>query len=331
MVPHSSFTKPLAAPIYGIQSDVLWKMRRENDELTGQKSKYKFFPQIGGSLSWMNMGLAVTGYQLGASLNLGGEISTVKGPWAFDWHFAHGITYLSEKYDSTSKPINYAIGSTLNYFAQLKAEVKYEFSPNLTMSVGGYLTHVSNGNWEKPNVGLNAIHYGLGLVYYPNENKNTDRKSYYILKKHYFTTPYSLGMKVAFRAHSIDYPVSFTVFITDFQFRIQKSAHHVWDLGFDLFSDPNYKFTKTGQYTGAGDLDQLEFAIKAGHQFVYGRVGLRTDLGLYIYKPVSSDKGAFYNAIGLEYRLNQNWALRSRLKAHLNVADYMEFGLSRLF
>lgn len=330
MVPHSSYTKSLEASIYGAQTDVTWRMRRETDDLAGKKSQLKFYPQIGGSITWMNMGLAVTGYQLGASLNLGGEV-TAKGPWAFNYHFAHGLTYLSEKYDSNTNPINYAIGSTMNYFAQLKMEFRYELTSNLSAALGAYLTHASNGNWEKPNVGLNAVHYGLGMVYYPNESQNTDRASYYLNKKHFFTSPFSVGLKMAVRSHSLEYPESFTIWITDIQFRIQKSAHHIWDIGLDLFSDPNYKFTKLGVYTGADEVDQLEFAIKGGHQFIYGRVGLRTDIGIYVFKPIYSDKGAFYNAIGIEYRIAQDWVLRSRLKAHLNVADYMEFGISRLF
>lgn len=330
MVPHSSYTKLLASEIYGCQTDVVWKLRIEHDELKGKKNEVVWTPQIGASITWMNMGLAVTGYQLGASLNLGGEFSN-KGPWSLSYHFAHGLTYLSEKYDSNSVPINYAIGSTINYFAQLKMGVKYDISNNLSASIGAYLTHASNGNWEKPNVGLNALHYGIGVVYYPNESKNTDRSSYYQNKKHFFTFPYSIGLKMAIRSHTLEYPESFTVWIGDIQFRIQRNARHVWDLGFDLFVDPNYKFTKLGRYTGANELDQLEFAIKGGHQFVFGRVSLRTDIGVYVYKPIASDKGAFYNAIGIDYRLSQNWVLRSRLKAHLNIADYMEFGISRVF
>ena len=91
------------------------------------------------------------------------------------------------------------------------------------------------------------------------------------------------------------------------------------------------KFDKMGNSTGINESQELELGIKGGHQFVYGRVGLRTDLGIYVLRPILSDKPFFYNAIGIDCRLSQDWVLRSRLKAHLNVADYMEFGLSRLF
>jgi len=213
----------------------------------------------------------------------------------------------------------------------LKGAIEYNVTPNLSLNAGLYLTHASNGNWKKPNVGLNAVHYGVGLIYYPNEIHNSDRASMYLHKRKFFTSPFSVGLKMAYREHTLEYPVSFSVFIADFQYRIQKKANHIWDIGFDLFSDPNYKFDKYGNSMGIDESQQLELGIKGGHQFVYGRVGLRTDFGIYVLRPVLSDKPFFYNAIGLDYRISQDWVLRSRLKAHLNVADYMEFGISRLF
>lgn len=330
MVSHSKYTKELESSIYGVQIEALWKLRKETDDLSNKNKQFKLYPQIGISSTWMDMGVTSTGYQFGAGLILG-AVLTDKNSLSMAWHFSHGLTYLSEKYDTLQKPINYAIGSTLNYFAQLKGALEYNLSPNLSLNAGLYLTHASNGNWRKPNVGLNAIHYGIGLIYFPNEIYNSDRASMYLHKKKFFAFPYSVGIKLAIREHTIEYPVSFSVFITDFQYRIQKSANHIWDIGFDLFSDANYKFDKMGNSTGIDESQELELGIKGGHQFVYGRVGLRTDLGIYVLRPILSDKPFFYNAIGIDYRLSQDWVLRSRLKAHLNVADYMEFGLSRLF
>jgi len=54
-------------------------------------------------------------------------------------------------------------------------------------------------------------------------------------------------------------------------------------------------------------------------------------LGYYALKPVHSTKPLFYNALGWDYRLTQNWVLRNRLKAHLNKADYMEWGFSYIW
>ncbi len=330
MFSHSSYTKELEAAVQGFQLDVNWKLRKETDDLGRKSDGLKFNSLIGFSVAALDMGLPTTGFQLGSGLYLGGEL-TNKKDFSFNWGFCHGLTYLSQKYDTFQKPVNLAIGSNLNYFAQLKAGLEYSLTANLALNFGFYLTHASNGNIRKPNVGLNALHWGLGMLYVPNELFNNEKKSFYLHKKRFRTTPYSVGLKVGIREHTLEFPETFTSFIFDFQYRIQKNANHVWNLGFDFFNDPNYKFDKFGRSTGISEDQQLELGIVGGHQFQFGRVGLRTDLGFYILRPVLSDKSFFYNAIGLEYRLSQDWVLRSRLKAHLNVADYMEFGLSRLF
>ena len=330
MLPHSEYTKPLKASVNGLQIDALWKLRLDQTKKIVSNSKVAYSPKIGSSLIFLNNGLVVTGYQLGLGLTLGAEIST-KHEWLFNWYFTHGLSYVSEKYDTVAKPINFAIGSHINFLAQLKIEAQYNVLPNLSIAVGANLTHVSNANFAKPNVGLNAVHANLGIAYFPNEVYNSERTSYYLHKRRYYTSPIAIGMRYAIREHTLEYPTTLTVFIADVQYRIQKSANHIWDVGFDLFSDDNYKFDKYGNSNDIEYLDQWEMGVKFGHQYVFGRVGLRTDLGMYLFRPIFSEKPAFYNCIGIDYRLSQNWVARTRLKAHLNIADYMEFGLSYLW
>lgn len=329
MVPHSEYTKPLKASIDGIQIDALWKLRLDQSVKISTNSNLAYCPKIGGSLIFINNGLSVSGYQLGVGVTMGAEISTKKD-WLLSWSLTHGLSYVSEKYDTFTKPINFAIGSHINFLAQLKVEAQFNIFPNFSVAIGANLSHVSNANFAKPNVGLNSIHANLGVVYFPNEVYNTDRSSFYLHKKRYYTSPLSIGMRYAIKEHTLEYPTSLSAVITEIQYRIQKSANHVWDVGLDLFSDDNYKFDKYGNSNDIAYSDQLELGLKFGHQYVFGRVGLRTDLGLYLLRPIFSDKPAFYNCFGIDYRLNQNWVARTRLKAHLNIADYMEFGLSYL-
>lgn len=330
MVPHSDYTKPLKANVNGVQIDALWKLRLDQVSEISSRSNVSYTPKIGASIIFLNNGLAVTGYQLGTGITLGAEIST-KHEWLLNWYLTHGLSYVSEKYDTFTKPINFAIGSNINFLAQLKVEAQYNLLPNFSIGIGANLTHVSNANFAKPNVGLNSIHANIGIVYFPNEIYNTERSSFYLHKKRYYTSPFSIGMRYAIREHTIEYPTSLSAVVTDIQYRIQKSANHIWDVGFDLFSDDNYKFDKYGKSNDIVYLDQWELGLKFGHQYVFGRVGLRTDLGIYLFRPIISEKPAFYNCIGIDYRLNQNWVARTRLKAHLNVADYMECGLSYLW
>jgi hypothetical protein len=66
------------------------------------------------------------------------------------------------------------------------------------------------------------------------------------------------------------------------------------------------------------------------HLFRMGRFDLLLDLGVYLHRPLEG-KTQFYNCLGFQYRLTDRWILQQRLKAHLNNADYLEWGMTYCF
>jgi hypothetical protein len=329
MVPHSTYTETLAATVSGIQLDADWEIPIERRPIYQKRKKYYNQPHVGVSLLAMDMGLATTGSQYGMAVSVGG-IRSFSDNFGVRWRLAHGISYLTEKYNLNKEPVNYAIGSNFNYLLVLTGEFRFKFSNYLGINGGFNLTHCSNANYKKPNVGLNAINGSLGLSYFPHSNR-TEGKRLYRLKHKYFAYPYSLGVKLAIREHSIEFPQPTAIWIFDFNYRLQKNSKGYWDYGIELFSDPNYYWDQYGNLYGVSAKDTREVALKIGKVFLYGRLGLRFDLGYYALKPVHSDKPVFYNGLGCDYRLTQNWILRNRIKAHLNKADFMEWGLSYIW
>lgn len=329
MVSHSIYTEPLAATVSGIQLDADWEIPIERRPIYQKKKKYYSQPHLGVSLLAMDMGIRTTGSQFGMAVSVGG-IRPFSDKFGIRWRFAHGISYLTEKYDTSMEPINYGIGSNINYMGVLTGEFRFKFTQYLGMNLGLNLTHCSNGNYKKPNVGLNAINGSFGLSYSPHSNR-TEGKRLYRLKHKYFAYPYSLGVKFAIREHSLEFPQPSAIWIFDFNYRVQKNAKGYWDYGIELFSDPNYYWDQFGNLYGVEAKDTREVALKVGKVFLFGRLGLRFDLGYYALKPVHSDKPLFYNGLGWDYRLSQNWILRNRIKAHLNKADFMEWGLSYIW
>ncbi len=329
MIPHSSYTVPLAASVYGIQLDADWEIPVERRPIYQKNKKYYTQPHLGVSVLAMNMGLEVTGSQFGVGVSVGGT-RPFNDRFALRWRFAHGISYLTKIYDTTTLPVNYAIGSHLNYMGVLTGEFRFKLTDKFGLNFGLNLTHCSNGNYKKPNVGLNAINGSVGISYMPYSHR-TEGRRLYRLKHKYFAFPYSIGAKFAIREHSIEFPQPTAVWIFDVNYRVQKNAKGYWDIGLELFSDPNYYWDQWGKLYGVKAKDTREVALKVGKVFLFGRLGLRFDLGYYALKPVHSNKPLFYNALGWDYRLTQNWVIRNRLKAHLNKADYMEWGLSYIW
>ncbi len=329
MLPHTVYTEPLKSTVFGAQLDADWDLMVERRAAYSVKREKFTVRNIGFSLLYMNMGLPETGQQFAGGLSLGASYP-MNEKLNVRWRVVHGLSYLTAKYDSISNPINLAISSNFNYYANLNIELKYQLLPKFGLSVGGSIVHASNGNWHKPNGGLNAFCLSGGISYNPY-GLTVSKHHLYRNQKKFFAYPLSLGVKTAFRDHSLENRRKFTVWVFEASYRMQKSNRNFWDFGLDLFKDPTYFWDRQNNRTGLKIGQQYELGLRVSHVFLFGRVGLRTDLGYYVLRPVNSKKTFYYNAFGLDYRLNQRVVLKNRIKAHLNDADYMEFGLSYLF
>jgi hypothetical protein len=329
LVPHSTYTQPLESPVYGVQLDAYWEIPVERRPIYQKRKKFYAQSFIGVSALAMDMGLQVAGNQFGLGASVGQQRS-ISERLSFGWKLSYGPSYVTKKYDTFVSPVNLAIGSNWNYMAILTCETQIKLSDQLGFHVGVNLTHCSNANYKKPNVGLNVINGSAGLVYFPFL-QHQEGKRYYRVKRKYFAYPYSLGVKFAIREHTLEFPQPTAIWVFDVNYRSQTNSRGYWDYGIELFSDPNYYWDKFGNLNGVQSTDTRELALKVGKVFLFGRLGMRFDLGYYILKPIHSDKPIFYNGLGCEYRLSQNWILRNRIKAHLNRADYMEWGLNYIW
>jgi hypothetical protein len=327
MKSHSSYTKELEAPVYGFQLDAEWEVPNEPRFPNPLEERKHALRYLGGTLLVMNMGLATTGYQYAAGVSVGAAQPFGKN-FSLGWRVAPGLSYLTQKFDSITNPGNLAIGSHFNYLLLLSAYARLT-AGRFGIVTGVNLTHCSNANYQKPNVGLNALNMNVGVSYRLHALSNPSQ--YYEAKSKFFAFPISAGLRMASRVKSMAYPRRNYVWIADWSYRNQKSKFSFWDVGLDGFYDPNYQWNDDGTLTYVKESENYELAVRGGKVFLYGRLGLRLDLGMYIVKPHHSEKPWFYNGLGLDYRLGHHWVAKGRIKAHLNKADYMEFGLSYLW
>lgn len=69
-----------------------------------------------------------------------------------------------------------------------------------------------------------------------------------------------------------------------------------------------------------------QWAFLAGHEFLLGRFRFSQQLGIYILKdnPYSDD---WFHRWGINYRAGKHYAVGLNLKAHRQVADYIDLRL----
>ncbi len=150
------------------------------------------------------------------------------------------------------------------------------------------------------------------------------------------------GLRVGRRQMEIDEEANFTVGIIEMlaerqykydEFTTNKnlrsySAHpHV---GLTVFLDRTYQYNKPNPLPQYNFAKTTELAAIIGNRYVFGRVGVLTDVGFYLYRP-SDSKRRYFQALGLSYLVNSKLILTARLKVHLSAADYIEWGMGYRF
>ena len=98
-------------------------------------------------------------------------------------------------------------------------------------------------------------------------------------------------------------------------------------MGTEVFFDKTYPYTLFNEASlkGVKAKDITEVALKVGHEFMFGRLAIVSDLGTYLYRP-SDYKKRVYFAIGFNYCFGRGIVAQTRLKTHMAVADYFYWG-----
>ena len=72
------------------------------------------------------------------------------------------------------------------------------------------------------------------------------------------------------------------------------------------------------------DLDYKRIGVYVGHELLFGRFSVQTQLGYYVYSPFDFE-GRVYNRIGMKYFLSSKWFVSATLKSHAAKAEALEF------
>lgn len=248
-----------------------------------------------------------------------------------DFRLGKGISYISKKYDNFTNKKNIAIGSHINGFVNFQLTWTKPFN-HFFVGAGVDFSHISNASLKAPNQGLNTLTgfltagYGLTKrkVYegekYPKDHLDQIRK----FNKWQFHFIFGLKQNLP------DHLSSRTFGVGALQGLYRKQLGRVWDweFGLDLVYNeanrwyyeikpvPVYEAFLLGGYTG------MSLSLYKS-QIYFG-------LGVYALNLINP-AGWVYNRTGIRFLLNENWNLSVGIKAHVGIADYLEWGLGYRF
>ncbi len=292
-------------------------------------SNFTGWKQIDSNYNHLRWGTGLTYFNLG-NQSLNGDVLAwhmhveanlkTRNHFQSTLRFGSGVGYLTKPYNLESNRKNKAIGSHLNGNMQIMYKAYFKIDKENSLVLGTGITHYSNGNFKRPNLGINIAHLNIGWYH-----------SLYIIDKPVFkplpqlfpTNGFEFNIGIANKQIAVADTRRFTILSSSLLYYFQHNKMRNWRVGPEVFFDKTYPYElfQPSTLKSVKLAKMTEVAVKFGHEFIFGRMAIVTDLGAYVYRP-NKYKKAVYFSIGFNYFFNRGIVAQTRLKSHMAVADF---------
>jgi len=319
IIPNNRVFPEIKGPSYMIRGALLNHTELSQPRWAG----YYNYPILGYNLSYEYFG---NQEELGSSINLIPTLSFYlirKKRFNLLLQAGLGLAYLTNPFDKIKNPGNTINGSHFNFGTLTSMVLSFQLTEGLYLETGPSVTHYSNGNFAKPNVGANLPDWSIGLRYQlQHEAKDRDWAE---------LTPYSKRLhpflRIGYGAteKSLDgpkYPILEGTVGVNRQFGVVNRVNTGFSM---LYDNRAYRFQEhLGLNADNRFLYSTRFVWFAGHEFLFGHVGFLTEGGFYLNK--FEGKSSFLSAkIGFNFYLN-NTLYHTSFLPYLGIYIHSSFG-----
>jgi len=301
IIKHNPVFPPVPATSGGVDINILRKADGSKDWHIRRN-----YPLFGLGLTYTNYGLN----------NVYGTCIGVYPVWQFrlvgtkrielTTRFGIGIGYVTGYFKRHDKwdTLNNLIGSAINNFSLLSTDVRYHITNRLSIQAGLTASHISNGEFRRPNLGVNFVGGHIGVRYFPVSSSPTRiNREPEKLSNRWLLQLRLAGGLVEYGVpdgpfHKIYLP---SVFIS----KRYNSKNKIL-AGVDYaFYESVYMFLKNNEiYAGEERKRATEMSAFLGHEFLIGRIGLVMQVG-YPFKRATLYEGNYVTKLGYNYYLLQ--------------------------
>jgi hypothetical protein len=245
-----------------------------------------------------------------------------------DLRLAVGPAWVQRTFNPQTDYQNLVIGSHINACLNIMLTENIRLSPHTAMDLGFSFTHISNGSFKLPNLGLNLPALTVGFRYDLFPEQQSQRTRLLPIKKkvnYYF---------YAFVAAKQSLPLESAVYLVNiFNAEVLKdfAPNGRFGGGINMTLDRANSTEVPNSGTFAWDRSQSHWqaAVYGVYEYVLGDLSFPLQVGYYLYNkyPVNS----IYQNIGVKYRFAPRWTAGFSLKAHLGNGDFFQWGLGYKF
>ena len=247
-------------------------------------------------------------------------------PFKLYVRLAPGIAYAPVHFNGTENTKNVMLSTPVNAYGNLGWYFRWNLGTRLRWDFGVAFTHVSNGNCNLPNLGVNILALNTGLVYKfikPTKNVITKIDSGSQIKKKHEIILWAgigrvqesvYGKKYQSQSYSVSY------------FYNIKNKHKI-GMGVDVFYNPgNIELLNGEKIKLSSNLQNIQTGIKIGYAYNIGRLSIPVEVGYYVISKYKEESPC-YQRFGVRYYFKNNIVALITLKMYLISAYNLEFGV----
>lgn len=250
-------------------------------------------------------------YRLGSKLQLG-----IRG--------VAGLAWMSNPYDPLTNPGNQSYSTAVSAWLVLGAGLSYPINEKWRIQFGANFEHTSNGGMRQPNKGVNfpttsvQLHYTPDPVPYFRGSRNSE--------KFWKGNPWrkDVGIFGTGKRWVSSSGIGTRQPILGIYAGAGKQVGRInaITLGLEGYYD-GYNAQRL-KSDSIGEKSAARIGWMLGHEFLLGKFIFSQQAGLYLFKPVPYDRSWFHRW-GLLYAVHKKVWAGFNLKAHLHVADFVDF------
>ena len=325
----AKFTLPIPSLTTGADVNMVWHTYGRQPW-----QQRRHYPRLGLAVAMVDYGIpSVYGTVYGIYPNITLPLANGNPEWTV--RIGNGIGYVTNKYSRTGtvNTVNVAIGASLNDFIMLRTDARYRINTHWSVNGGLFVSHISNGSVRKPNLGINVVGAGIGVSYYPATSVPARiATSLPTLSNRWLVQArYSMSLVSAFVPGGPLHPVYIGTLAMSRRWR----SHNKLFAGADYsWHQSTYAYLHNNGLAQGQEVAQSgKAAIIAGNEFLLGRVGIITQLGVYVWHSYLRREDV-YQKVCLSYYMVQRergpfkeLSVLVGVKSHLNVAEMGELGV----
>lgn len=292
------------------------------------------FPEIGIGFAYTRYDQDVLGACYSVYPSLGFTLAESQA-WSWTLRLGFGLGWATQPYKRYPHwdTMNTAIGSHVNNYTLFATDLRYQINPHWALFAGGHFSHISNAAFRQPNLGINMASAHLGLRFQPKPPRSAPPNEAHPALPSRILVQARLGI-AGTEIGPPDGPLYANYLVSLYASRRYASKNKLL-LGVDYsYHDHIYAFLRNNEiYPGEEKAHSWKSSVFLGHEFLFGRVGVLLQLGIYL-RQSGLPNPFFYQKLGGQVYLIQQesgWIkecfVSCLLKAHMADAELVEMGL----